>query len=261
MSENKLTVQTNNMNGFKNNAAVSIGKFPFEYSELQVMDIAKAVGPIKDLKLLFDEMTGKSKGFAVIIYDDAETAALAVRNLNFMTLPNGRFLRCTFVHDDLENQAAILAMEKAEQKGDEENLLPKLPNGIQIHQNQTPALVISLVLSNINNKSSTNILIEAKTMSTETPEVMKALLDQYPQLAHALVELSLRSLHTNRELVEHAVNKRKQPLNELNFNHARLLQEIYAITEEELDELDDDKKEIVKGVKKGIEEGDYGTII
>ena len=60
------------------------------------------------MKLLFDELTGKSKGYAIINYGDNETASSAVRNLNYMTLPNGRFLKCSFVTDyDMSSKESV----------------------------------------------------------------------------------------------------------------------------------------------------------
>lgn len=60
---------------------VSIGKFPFDYTEEQVLEIARSVGPVLDIKLLFDELTGKSKGYAIVNYGDVETAGSAVMKL------------------------------------------------------------------------------------------------------------------------------------------------------------------------------------
>lgn len=36
---------------------VYIGNIPFDHTEEQVLEIAKSVGPVIDLKLLFDPMT------------------------------------------------------------------------------------------------------------------------------------------------------------------------------------------------------------
>lgn len=133
---------------------VSIGKFPFDYTEEQVRDIARSVGPVLDVKLLFDELTGKSKGYAIINYGDNETASSAVRNLNYMTLPNGRFLKCSFVTDyDMSSKESVK--------------LPPLPLGIQIHPNQNASQVISTILSNIDSNSALQILKEIKVMSIE----------------------------------------------------------------------------------------------
>lgn len=257
------------MHGFNSSTTVSIGKFPFDYSEQQVMDVAKTVGPIKDLKLLFDDMTGKSKGYAVIVYGDSETAQSACRNLNYMNLPNGRFLRCMFIDEDVENRSAINALgalEFSDSNGTDASeaaaeKLPDLPHGIQIHPNQTPPQVISQVVSNINKKSALQILKEAKTMSKEDPSTMKALLDKYPQLAHAFVELSLLQNTTNHELVELTLKKRAPVLHELSTNHAHLLQDVYNMTEDEISLLDESKRAVIQRVKSEIDAGAYGKVL
>ncbi|KAL1575119.1 cleavage stimulation factor subunit 2 [Candida albicans P57072] len=226
---------------------VSIGKFPFDYTEEQVRDIARSVGPVLDVKLLFDELTGKSKGYAIINYGDNETASSAVRNLNYMTLPNGRFLKCSFVTDyDMSSKESVK--------------LPPLPLGIQIHPNQNASQVISTILSNIDSNSALQILKEIKVMSIDNPESTKVLLERFPQLSLALVELGLLSNTTNQELIELTLNKRPVDLTELSLDHVRLLQSVEKLTDEEIDELDESQQEIVRKVKEEIAKGTYGEV-
>ncbi|EMG46829.1 RNA15 mRNA 3'-end-processing protein RNA15 [Candida maltosa Xu316] len=226
---------------------VSIGKFPFDYTEDQVRDIARSVGPVLDVKLLFDELTGKSKGYAIINYGDNETAASAVRNLNYMTLPNGRFLKCSFITDyDLSNKESIK--------------LPPLPLGIQIHPNQNASQVISSILSNVDSNSALQILKEVKTMSKENPKSTKVLLERFPQLSLALVELSLLSNTTNQELIELTLNKKQVELNELSLDHVRLLQSVERLTEDEIDALDESQQKVVKQIQEEIGKGSYGEV-
>ncbi|ABN65361.2 predicted protein [Scheffersomyces stipitis CBS 6054] len=225
---------------------VSIGKFPFDYTEEQVLEIARSVGPVLDLKLLFDELTGKSKGYAIINFGDNETAASAVRNLNYMTLPNGRFLRCTFINDyDISNQER----------------LPPLPLGVQIHPNENSQQVISNILSSIDSNSALRILKEAKTMSTENPKLTKLLLERFPQLAHALVELSLISNITNGDLIEMTLNKKGLPLNELSLDHITLLRSVHNLTDKDIATLDESKKDIINQIRKEIDKGSYGEVL
>jgi len=226
--------------------SVSIGKFPFDYTEDQVLDIARSVGPVLDLKLLFDELTGKSKGYAIISYGDNETAASAVRNLNYMTLPNGRFLKCAFIND---------------YDSSSKERLPPLPLGVQIHPNQNVQQVISNILSNIDSTTALEILKEAKTMSLDNPKLTKLLLDRFPQLAHALVELSLISNTTNADLIEITLNKKQPVLNELSYDHVTLLKSIHSMPELELQTLDESKRAIVTQIKTEIDKGSYGQIL
>ncbi|KAI3403859.1 hypothetical protein KGF56_003289 [Candida oxycetoniae] len=227
---------------------VSIGKFPLDYTEEQVLEIARSVGPVLDVKLLFDEMTGKSKGYAIVNYGDVETAGSAVRNLNYMTLPNGRFLKCSMVSGyNTEEESAVK--------------LPPLPLGVQIHPNQNASQVISSLLSNIDSNSALQILKEIKTMSIENPKGAQLLLERFPQLALALVELGLITNTTNQELIEMTLNKRTIELKNLSIDHVNLLQSVYALSDDELKDLDEDQQQVVKKVKKEIEKGSYGDIL
>ncbi|CAK9438602.1 uncharacterized protein LODBEIA_P28260 [Lodderomyces beijingensis] len=240
---------------------VSIGKFPLDYTEEQVLTIAQSVGPVLDVKLLFDDMTGKSKGYAVVNYGDVETAGSAVRNLNYMTLPNGRFLKCSMISDfemaangggggDAASAGAAAAIK-----------LPPLPLGVQIHPNQNASQVISGLLSNIDSNSALQIMKEMKSMSIENPKAAQLLLERFPQLALALVELGMISNTTNQELVEMALNKRVPELKQLSVDHVDLLRKVYDLTEEQLEELDESQQEVVNKVKKEIEKGSYGEIL
>ncbi|ODV77383.1 uncharacterized protein CANTADRAFT_23510 [Suhomyces tanzawaensis NRRL Y-17324] len=229
---------------FGSGTSVSIGKFPFEYSEQQVLDIAKSIGPVQDLKLMFDEMTGKSKGTAIVDYGDHETAASAVRNLNYMALPNGRFLKCAFTDEEEERER-----------------LPPLPLGIQIQPNQTASGVISNVANSIDQASALQILKEAKKLSVDNPGMAQTLLEQFPQLSHALVELSLITSTTNRDLIELALNKRKPVLTEVTADHAKLLKDVNNLKEDELEALDESQRKVIEDIKKEISEGTYGQVV
>ncbi|CAI5758833.1 unnamed protein product [Candida verbasci] len=231
---------------------VSLGKFPFDYTEDQVLDIARSVGPVLDVKLLFDDLTGKSKGYAIINYGDNETAASAVRNLNYMTLPNGRFLKCSFITDyDIGN---------SNNNTQDDIKLPPLPLGIQIHPTQNASQVISSILSSIDPQSRLQILKEIKTMSIENPKTTKLLLERFPQLSLALVELSMISNTTNQELIELTLNKKHVDLKTLSFEHVKLLQNIEKLKSDEINDLNEDQQEIIKKIQQEIENGSYGEV-
>jgi cleavage stimulation factor subunit 2 len=231
-----------------NSTTVNIGKFPFDYTEQQVLEIAKSVGPVELLKLMFDEMTGKSKGNAIVKFKDAETAASAVRNLDYMTLPNGRFLRCTFTS---EAASASNNVEK----------LPMLPLGVQINTNQLPNQTISTVVSSIDANNALQVLKDAKSMTVENPRLTKLLFDSFPQLAHALVELTLLTNTSNRDLVELTLNKKQIPFTEVTIDHANLLREVAGLGDEDISSLDDAKKDIIMTLKEEIKKGSFGQVV
>lgn len=227
--------------------SVYIGNIPFDYTEEQVMEIAQSVGPVADLKLLFDPLTGKSKGYAYVRYGDHETASSAVRNLNYMNLGN-RYLKCSLSTD--EQSFPDISAEK----------LPSLPLGSKLYGNQTAQEAISSSLSSLDQQSAYHLMREAKRMSVENPALMKKLLDQCPQLSHYLVETSLLLNITNNDLIGLCVNRQQPVLNDLTADHVILLKEVNALTDQELSELNEDKRMIVNEIKNEISKGTYGMI-
>lgn len=230
---------------------VSLGKFPFEYTEQQVLEIAKRVGPVVSVKLLFDDMTGKSKGYATVVYEDKETATSAVRNLDYLTIQNGRFIRCSFANESSTIDNLPIGSLR----------LPPLPLGIQIHSNQPATLVISNVLANIDPKSGFQILSEMKLLSKNDPKLAVELLAQFPQLSHALVELSLLSNTSNRDLIQLTLNQKAHTLRQVTIDHAKLLKEIAALSEEDILTLDSDKQNVLIEMQQKIQDGLYGDVM
>ncbi|PSK34641.1 hypothetical protein C7M61_005001 [Candidozyma pseudohaemuli] len=229
---------------------VFIASIPFDYTEEQVLEIARSVGPVIDIKLLFDSSTGKSKGNAYIRYGDSETALSAVRNLNNMNVGN-RYLRCTLASDE-DALSEGLTGNAAK--------LPPLPLGVQLFPGQSSQQAILELLSRLDSQTAARILKEAKSMSLENPVLMKKLLDQCPQLSHALVETSLMMNVANKNLVELCLNRRQPDLDQLTTDHVELLRYVNGLTEEELATLDADKRKIVKDIQTEIGKGSYGVI-
>lgn len=230
---------------------IYLGSIPFDYTEEQVAEIAKSVGPVTDLKLMFDPTTGRSKGSAFVRYADRETALSAVRNLNNMNVGN-RYLRCTFSSDSdaFDTMPDFSAHNK----------LPPLPLGVQLYQNQSADQAISSILSLLDLQTAGRLLKEARSMSLENPLLMKKLLDQCPQLSHALIETSLMVNVTTKDLVQLCLNRRQPDLEVVTFNHVQLLRQVDALTEEEINELDESKRSVIKDVKYEISKGSYGII-
>lgn len=228
-------------------SSVYIGNIPYDYTEEQVMEIAKSVGPVDDLKLLFDPASGKSKGYAFIKYADHETAESAVRNLNNFAIAN-RNLKCSLSNenDPFDND---LEVEK----------LPPIPLGSQIFH-QTPGQAIATILSSLTQDQALQIIKEAKDMSSTNPLLMEKLLERTPQLSHALVETLMLMNITKPEIIEVAVNRKKQEIDQLNPDQIRILSAAKNLTEEELNELDESKQKIMKKLINEINSGSFGQV-
>ncbi|CAN3359466.1 mRNA 3'-end-processing protein Rna15p [Diutina catenulata] len=224
---------------------VSVGKFPPEYTEDQILAIAKSVGPVQELKLKFDDLTGRSKGFADIRYVDNETARSAVRNLSYMPIANGRFLRCVFT-DDLTS---------------DEKLPPNLPLGSQISINQQANQVVAELMNSIDKGMGMKVLQDIKTMSQENPELTQVLLANYPQLAMALVEVALKFGATNPDIIELVRAPDSRDIVELSSDQLQLLRAVAQTPDEKISELDDDKAEVMRQLREDIISGKFGDVV
>lgn len=228
--------------------SVYIGNIPYEYTEEQVLEIAESVGPVDDLKLLFDPASGKSKGYAFVKYSDTETAQSAIRNLNNFTIGN-RMLKCS-----VSNEGDPFDSNSETEK------LPALPLGVQIFPNQTTSQVIAHILSSFDQNTATQLIKEAKDMSSTNPLLMEKLLEKSPQLAHALVETSLLLNLTNRETVEICVNRRKQDIERLTPEQINVLRGVKELTDDDIQDLEKSKQETMIKLREEINSGSFGNL-
>ncbi|RKP26932.1 hypothetical protein SYNPS1DRAFT_21417 [Syncephalis pseudoplumigaleata] len=66
---------------------MAVGNIPYDFTEEQLIDIFKEVGPVKSLRLMFDRETGKPRGYGFCEYFDAETAGSAMQRLRPGNMP------------------------------------------------------------------------------------------------------------------------------------------------------------------------------
>lgn len=230
---------------------VYISSLPFEYSEEQVAEIAKSIGPISDLKLIFDSATGRSKGSAYVQYADHETALSAVRNLNNANVGT-RYIRCSLASD---NNSYDPIPEFSSH-----STLPPLPLGIQINPSQNPQQVIAYLLSKLDLQKASKLLKEARLMSLENPQLMKKLLDQYPQLSHALVETSLMTNVSTKDQIALCLNRQQPDLEVLSPDHVQLLVSVKSLKDNDFEGLDADQIKAIRDIQNEISKGSYGII-
>ena len=88
---------------YKDSAYVYVGGLPTDLSEGDVMVIFSQFGEVVDVNMPRDKVTGKSKAFAFIAYEDQRSTVLAVDNFNGATIL-GRTLRCDHCADYKEEQ-------------------------------------------------------------------------------------------------------------------------------------------------------------
>jgi cleavage stimulation factor subunit 2 len=242
-------------------STVYIGLLPFDQTEEQVLEIARSIGPVAELRLVFDPMTGKSRGYGFVRYADHETAALAVRNLNNFALGT-RTLKCLFLTEqamhsdldevDLEGLSMGLATATA---------LPILPPGMALFANQTPAQAVLAVVAALDRPQCLLLLVETKQMCRANPRLAEQFLAQCPQLCHALVEAALMLGVATPEVIQLCLNQPQVELDALLPDHEVLLQSVHRLQPHELAALDDDKRAIVTQIRQELDRGLYGNII
>ncbi|ORX56436.1 hypothetical protein DM01DRAFT_1334918 [Hesseltinella vesiculosa] len=166
---------------------VFVGNIPFEFTEEQLIDVFKEVGPVASFRLLFDRESGRPKGYGFCEYYDAETAASAVRNLNNYEL-SGRQLRVDFASaDDRNNMTPPPAPPtmSAPRPGPA-NFAP--PGPPQPPAGPPSTEDITQILSNMTQQDLLTLLGQMKTLSMEQPDNAREFLGSNPSLAYALFQ-------------------------------------------------------------------------
>ncbi|KAJ1954701.1 RNA-binding protein Cwf29 [Dispira parvispora] len=85
-------------NDYRDSAYIFVGGLDYDLSEGDIICIFSQYGEIMDVNLVRDPDTGKSKGFAFLMYQDQRSTVLAVDNLNGIKVA-GRTLRVDHVKD------------------------------------------------------------------------------------------------------------------------------------------------------------------
>lgn len=73
-------------------STVFVGNISYDTTEEQLRDTFAQVGTVVTFRLVYDQTTGKPKGYGFCEYSDPETAMSALRNLNGVDV-NGRPVR------------------------------------------------------------------------------------------------------------------------------------------------------------------------
>ncbi|KAI8820986.1 hinge domain of cleavage stimulation factor subunit 2-domain-containing protein [Fimicolochytrium jonesii] len=189
-----------------------------DLTETQLIDIFKEVGPVVSFRLVFDRDTGKPKGYGFCTFQDAETAASAVRNLNNYDV-NGRQLRIDFAESDKEDpgpggnggpgqgpQSAPQSYQQHQQPPPpQQQQLPQQMYGQQNmntppHNTPVPAPVaagppatdvINKILASYPPEQMLEVLAQMKLHVQSNPDQVQALLMENPQLSYALFQALL----------------------------------------------------------------------
>ncbi|KAJ3057311.1 hypothetical protein HK097_009264 [Rhizophlyctis rosea] len=191
---------------------VFVGNIPYDLTEPQLIDIFKEVGPVVSFRLLFDRDTGKPKGFGFCTFQDAETAASAVRNLNGYDV-GGRQLRIDFAESDKEDgpadrnrpddqprrrdQAPPVQPPQAQQQQPQvhqppqQQVLPPQQPQATMQPQQSSVEVIGKTLASYTKAQMMELVSSLKLSVQTNPDVVRSLLTDNPQLTYAVFQALL----------------------------------------------------------------------
>ncbi len=65
---------------------IFVGNLPYQTEESQVQDLFARYGDVASVKIILDNMTGRSKGFGFVTMNDEESAQKAIQELNGVDL-------------------------------------------------------------------------------------------------------------------------------------------------------------------------------
>ncbi|KNC34395.1 hypothetical protein FF38_08346 [Lucilia cuprina] len=141
-------------------------------TEEQLEDIFKTAGPIQSTKLMFDKVTGKSKGFAFIQYYDSKSASSAIRNLDNHKVGNLR-LKVNYSSGSFQSSNNDTSSgNDDENSGKDAGAIPDIVNAV----------------SSLTAQYKVELLAELKQMIINKPENASLLLSSNPQLSYAVVQ-------------------------------------------------------------------------
>lgn len=263
---------------------VYLGSIPYDQTEEQILDLCSNVGPVTNLKMMFDPQTGKSKGYAFVEYKDLESSASAVRNLNGYQF-GSRLLKCGYatgsdisVSDSTQQQQA--QNQKLNHQSFEESSylkFPELPSGVDVNINMTtPAMMISCELAKKSPEQQLTLLKVFQGWTRENPEDAVELLRECPQLSFVIAELLLTNgISKVDDLTQLAVqnNDGANPNREGNNpndptpvdpavqnKQRELLRQVLQLSDSEISVLPDDEKMALWDLKQRAMRGEFGMI-
>ncbi|SCU90161.1 LANO_0D07800g1_1 [Lachancea nothofagi CBS 11611] len=247
---------------------VYLGSIPYDQTEEQILDLCSNVGPVVNLKMMFDPQTGRSKGYAFVEYRDLEASASAVRNLNGYQLGN-RHLKCGYYGGGdmvLGGAGNGSTLQNEEEKNP---LFMGLPPGIDVNINMTtPAMMISSVLAKGSKEEQIDLLRALQSMAQNNAEQFTNLLEQCPQLSFVVAELLLTTgLSTVDDLTQLAVQNNSTKSTpeavqdpKIQEQQRELLRQVLQLTDSEIAVLPEDEKMSLWDLKQKAMRGEFGMI-
>lgn len=159
--------------------SIFVANIAFETNEEQLKSVLAEVGPVVNLKLIYDP-SGRPRGFGFCEYQDAETAKSAVRNLAGKEV-NGRPLRI-----DSATNAPGENFRASAAPGRDAPIEPPL-YGPPVPPESAPEAITKAVAS-LPPEQMFELMKQMKWCIEHNPEETRQLLLHNPQLAYALLQ-------------------------------------------------------------------------
>ena len=173
-----------------------------------------------NFRLVYDNETGRPKGFGFAEFIDTDSASSAVRNLNNYEIM-GRELRVDFSHVGGKDDAAPTGYNAQQQPPAQPpngyqpppvGGLPPLPPGTDLPPNITCPDEISKILSTLPPAQLLDILSQMKGLVMGDPTKATELLKQAPQLSYAIFQALLLMGLVDTSVLGSVVEQAQQPI-------------------------------------------------
>ncbi|KAA6413360.1 MAG: hypothetical protein FRX48_03106 [Lasallia pustulata] len=202
---------------------VFIGNIPYGLTEEQIIHTFSTVGQVLSFRLVYDNETGRPKGFGFAEFADTDAAASAVRNLNDYEIM-GRQLRVDFSHEGGKEDTAPAGYDAQPPQPPQQhqapngygrpgmsNGLPPLPPGVDLQPGLTCPDAISKTLSTLPAPQLLDILSQMKGLVMGDPAKATELLKQAPQLSYAIFQALLLMGLVDTSVLASVVEQASQP--------------------------------------------------
>ncbi|MCJ1399235.1 hypothetical protein MMC11_002437 [Xylographa trunciseda] len=199
---------------------IFIGNIPYGLTEEQIIQIFSSVGQVLSFRLVYDNDTGKPKGFGFAEFADTDAAASAVRNMDKYQIM-GRELRVDFSHVGGKDDAAPAGYQPQPQQPPNgyapppppaANGLGPLPPGVDLPPKLTCPDAISQTLSTLPPPQLLDILSQMKGLVMGDPNKATELLKQAPQLSYAIFQALLLMGLVDTSVLASVVEQAAQPV-------------------------------------------------
>ncbi|KAL9101840.1 MAG: hypothetical protein Q9163_002943 [Psora crenata] len=194
-------------------------------TEEQIVHTFSTVGHVLNFRLVYDQDTGRPKGFGFCEFADTDSAASAVRNLNGHEIM-GRELRVDFSHVGGKDPDATPANYNNNNQQQQPpsvippngyqphppGALPPLPSGVDLPAGLTCPDAISKTLSTLAPAQLLDILSQMKGLVMGDPAKATELLKQAPQLAYAIFQALLLMGLVDTSVLASVVEAGSQPV-------------------------------------------------